>query len=212
MFDEETESLWPQMCAVAAIGSRQGTELVHVAAIEMRWEAWKARHPETLVVSSETGFDMDYHRYPYGSYETNEFLLFGLAEPVDTRLHMKDRVFGIPEGDGGGLAIPFDELAGNGTWMIRTLIDGETVVVLWDDEARAAASFHPQTQDGVPVVLRVDRRGFVDAETGSVWNVEGVAVAGPMKGASLAPYLGTVTAFWFAWSAFHPATRIWGQE
>jgi len=48
---------------------------------------------------------------------------------------------------------------------------------------------------------------FVDAETGSRWNILGRAVAGPAKGAQLqrAEYLDT---FWFAWAAYQPHTRI----
>ena len=39
MFDEETGSLWSQMCLSASLGDRQGTQLVQIPATEMRWDA-----------------------------------------------------------------------------------------------------------------------------------------------------------------------------
>ncbi|MCH7489803.1 MAG: DUF3179 domain-containing protein [Gemmatimonadetes bacterium] len=212
MFDVETESLWPQMCEVAAIGSKQGTQLVRVRGFEMLWEAWKDRYPETLVVGSETGFDFNYLLYPYGFYEVDDFLLFGTQGPVDPRLPLKERVLGIP-GEDGGMALPFSTLESSGTTTILQLgIDRGTALVLWDATAGTAAAYLPQTVAGELVTIRTSGNGFMDTETGSLWNVEGVAVEGPMTGARLAIYDGAFVAFWFAWSQFHPDTRVWTVE
>ena len=212
MFDEETGSLWSQMCLSASLGDRQGTRLVQIPATEMRWDAWKKRHPETLVVSSQTGFDRVYDENPYESYETSDFLLFGLRRPVDDRRPLKERVLGIPDGD-GGIAIPFGVLAQIGsTAAFRTTIAGEVVQVLWDGEARAARAFYPRTDDGTEIFLRTEGTGFVDNVTGSTWNVEGRALEGPLAGSSLVAHEGSFVAFWFAWSAFHPKTLLWTSE
>ncbi|MCH8935360.1 MAG: DUF3179 domain-containing protein [Gemmatimonadetes bacterium] len=213
MLDEETETLWAQMCSQAGIGDRQGTQLVQIPAIEMLWVAWKARHPNTLVISSETGFDRNYARNPYEFYVVNDMLLFPLRDSVDPRRPLKERVLGIPDGGGGGIAIPFGELTGSAeTTVIQTEIAGEIVQVLWDREARAAMAFYPRTTDGADATLRPVGTGFVDQETGSVWNVEGRAVSGPLAGSSLVAHEGSFVAYWFAWSAFHPLTRIWTGE
>lgn len=212
MFDEETGSLWPQMCLSASVGDRQGTRLVQIPATEMRWDAWKKRHPETLVVSSQTGFDRVYDENPYESYETSDFLLFGSRLPIDDRRPLKERVLGIPDGD-GGIAIPFGVLAQIGsTAAFRTTIAGEVVQVLWDGEARAARAFYPRTDDGTEISLRTEGTGFVDKVTGSTWNVEGRALKGPLAGSSLVAHEGSFVAFWFAWSAFHPNTLLWVEE
>lgn len=213
MLDEETETLWAQMCSQAGIGDRQGTQLVQIPAIEMLWVAWKTRHPNTLVISSETGFDRNYARNPYEFYVVNDMLLFPLRDSVDPRRPLKERVLGIPDGGGGGIAIPFGELTGSAeTTVIQTEIAGEIVQVLWDREARAAMAFYPRTTDGADATLRPVGTGFVDQETGSVWNVEGRAVSGPLAGSSLVAHEGSFVAYWFAWSAFHPLTRIWTGE
>ena len=48
---------------------------------------------------------------------------------------------------------------------------------------------------------------FVDAETGSTWNVLGQATDGPLVGAELEA-VAHVDTFWFAWAAFRPDTEI----
>ena len=49
---------------------------------------------------------------------------------------------------------------------------------------------------------------FVDAETGSVWNILGRAVKGPMAGEQLTPIV-HANHFWFSWGAFRPDTKIY---
>jgi hypothetical protein len=50
---------------------------------------------------------------------------------------------------------------------------------------------------------------FKDRETGSRWQqATGTAISGPLKGSQLKPLI-LITEFWFAWSEFHPETRIY---
>jgi hypothetical protein len=211
MFDEATGSLWSQMCALAGDGDREGTRLVQVPAVEMRWAAWKARYPTSLVVSGDTGHDRDYRQNPYELYELNDLLLFPLPDSLDVRRPMKERVLGVPDG-AGGIAFPFGELAGSAaTTVVQTEVGDTIVQVLWDEDAGAAMAFHRRTESGREAVLRPDGLGFVDAG-GTTWNLAGRAVAGPLQGERLVPVEGAFVAFWFAWSAFHPLTRIWTSE
>jgi hypothetical protein len=62
--------------------------------------------------------------------------------------------------------------------------------------------------DAVLTFTREADGDFRDAETGTSWNNLGRATSGLMKGAEL----GIVfhgNAFWFAWAAFRPETRVW---
>ncbi len=212
MFDEETGSLWPQMCQLASAGDRAGTRLVQVPAVEMLWDTWKTRHPETMVVSSDTGWDREYTRNPHEGYELSDVLFFPSQDSIDARRPMKERVLGIPDG-AGGLAIPFGvlEQAGN-IVAFSTTVAGELIQVLWDGEARAARAFFPRTTDGTAVSIQTANGQFVDTATGSVWNIEGLAMQGPLAGSQLAIQESSFVAYWFAWAAFHPDTRLWTQE
>lgn len=212
MFDEETETLWPQLCRAAVAGPREGTELVRVAAVEMAWEAWKDRHPNSLIVSANTGFTREYSRYPYSSYEQTDFLLFPMPRPLDPRRPVKERVFGVPDGDGGN-AFPFAELETIGPTAALTIrLGSRDVLVLWDGTARAAAAYLPETTDGERVTLRGAGVGFVDDETGTIWDVEGRALQGPLAGGRLVAHAEAFVAFWFAWAAFHPQTGVFLGE
>lgn len=51
---------------------------------------------------------------------------------------------------------------------------------------------------------------FTDKETGSNWDLEGQATAGPLAGESLS----FVTSFlteWYGWLAYHPETDIFSE-
>ncbi len=213
MFDRASgESLWPQMNREAGCGPRIGTDLEMVPAIEMRWDGWVSLHPETKVVSSNTRLVRDYTRYPYGDYEQlgNTRLLDPRTE-IDERRPPKERVLGIPDGDGGGIAFPFGTLAGDGDAAARVVEEtagGQPVVVFWDGVRDGARAYRP-VLDGEPLTFEVHGGEIVDTETESTWRIDGVAVAGPRAGAALEPVENAYVAFWFAWAAFQPQTRLW---
>ncbi|HLF50079.1 MAG TPA: DUF3179 domain-containing (seleno)protein, partial [Methylomirabilota bacterium] len=73
--------------------------------------------------------------------------------------------------------------------------------------AVGATAVYSRVVDGRALAFEPAPAGFRDAETGSVWNLLGRAVSGPLAGRELRP-LPHVDAFWFAWAAFHPATSI----
>ncbi|MFN2477418.1 MAG: DUF3179 domain-containing protein, partial [Chthoniobacterales bacterium] len=65
MYDRETESLWSQLAMKAISGSRAGTELRLLAADQQTWRAWRGKHPNGEVLSSQTGYSRDYGQNAY---------------------------------------------------------------------------------------------------------------------------------------------------
>jgi hypothetical protein len=49
---------------------------------------------------------------------------------------------------------------------------------------------------------------FEDLETGSTWDITGLAIAGSLEGTSL-EVARHANHFWFAFAAFYPGTEIW---
>jgi len=96
LFDRSTDSLWSQMRLEAICGPFQGTRPKLLPVVQATWAAWKSLHPETTVVSFNTGFRRNYDAYPYGSYDQigNEQLLFPQST-VDRRLPLKETVLGV---------------------------------------------------------------------------------------------------------------------
>lgn len=218
MYDRRNPaSLWPQMNREAGCGEATGTALPMVAIVEMTWQRWRELHPETAVLSAQTGiYSADRYRvYPYAQYdyeeEDNPFVLFDI--PIDARRPPKERVLGLPSGD-AGIAFPFGTLAdragADGVAIVEDTLDGDPYVVLWDTRAQGAMAFRPRTTDGQAVTLGVEDSGvIVDLETGSAWSVDGRARSGPLAGARLDAIPEAYVAFWFAWAAFHPDTALW---
>jgi hypothetical protein len=212
MYDRNRpESLWPQMARSARCGARTGTTLAMVPVIEMTWAAWRGLHPDTRVISGDLGLGRNYTLYPYGSYdqEGNEQLLFPLQN-VDRRRPVKERVLGIPLA-GGGMAFPFGELARAGDVAVVPFeSDGEDLVVLWDERARAAMAYRPIAA-GQTLTLEVRVGAIVDRETESTWDVDGLARSGVLRGQRLEAVAEAHVAFWFAWAAFNESTQIWTE-
>jgi hypothetical protein len=49
---------------------------------------------------------------------------------------------------------------------------------------------------------------FVDKQTSSQWNFDGISIEGPMKGKHLLR-LPIDEGYWFEWAAFHPGTQVY---
>ncbi len=211
MYDRtDRESLWPQMNREAGCGPRTGAALTMLPVMEMTWDGWKALYPDTRVVSEQTGFLRNYtpSGYPYGNYETpsNGSLIFPMQ--IDGRREPKERVLGIPDGD-GGIAFPFFALDAAGPFRaVHSTVGGLDVVVFWDRAKAGATAFRPRagTRD---LTFEARENGLFDTETGSRWQLDGVAVEGLLSGERLEPVDDAYVAFWFAWALFQPQTFLW---
>ena len=52
-----------------------------------------------------------------------------------------------------------------------------------------------------------DASSLTDLETHSSWNAYGLCLEGPLKGTQLKALI-LMPEFWFAWSQFHPQTKV----
>ncbi|MFN2398131.1 MAG: DUF3179 domain-containing protein [Gemmatimonadaceae bacterium] len=211
MYDRRAgESLWPQMMRGARCGRADGTRLPMVASLEMTWAGWKALHPQTTVVTGNTGFPRNYRSYPYGDYRRidNPTLLAPIPR-VDTRRPPKELVLGIPSGADAGLALPFGTLAAIGpVAAVHVAVDARSIVVFWDASAAGAAAFSADTPAGT-LTFKARNGRIDDVETGSTWRLDGRAINGPLAGTQLIPIADAYASYWFAWHNFHPGAALW---
>ncbi len=91
LYDRETESLWSQLGGVAVTGSLAGTSLPLLPVTVTTWEHWKSEHPQSLVLSFETGFQRDYLRDPYRD------LQLGRRLALVIRFNGKTKLYPFPE-------------------------------------------------------------------------------------------------------------------
>jgi hypothetical protein len=211
LYDRGTDSLWSQMRVEGICGALSGTRPALLPVVQSTWAAWKSLHPDTTVVSFDTGHRRDYTRYPYGSYDQigDDQLLFPNSV-VDRRRPLKEVVLGLVH-DGVTRAYPYGALGGRS--VVNDVLADRPVVVVFDAGARMALAFDRRLgEQTLSFVLEASAGAFPfairDIETGSVWDLTGTAVAGPLTGTRL-PQVATFSAMWFAWAAFHPETEIW---
>ncbi len=108
LYDRQSESLWSQIKSEAIAGPMKSTRLVAIPVSHTTWRDWRARHPDSQVLSTDTGYRRNYQVDPYPNYGRNGRLYFPVAEE-NKEYRRKSLVMGL-EIDGRFKAYPFDEL------------------------------------------------------------------------------------------------------
>ena len=207
MYDKSTESYWPQSLGKAVVGERTGTVLRKIPVDVTRWGDWKKAHPDTKVLSRETGFARQYGSNPYGSGRDFADIRFRLGvEKPDPRLPAQAIVYGVEAG-GAFKAYP-DAVVGE-LAVINDAV-GDVPVVVWLDAAIGGPKAFLRTVEGKGLTFAVQDGLFADEETGSGWDAGGMAVSGQLKGTQLERIVHEPV-FWFAWAAFHPETALYSK-
>ena len=108
LYDQQTESLWSQLMSQAISGQMKGNRLESLPLSHTTWRDWKARHPDTRVLSTDTGFRRNYRVNPYPNYSSSGQIYF----PVNhsSRLYSRKSIVLGLEVDGKFKVYPFDEL------------------------------------------------------------------------------------------------------
>lgn len=94
MYDRKTDTYWTQIDGIAIVGELTGMELKEISIDTVVWRDWKKEHPDSKVLSKETGHIRAYGVDPYGSYYEDSNLFFPV-ENEDNRIHPKTVIFGI---------------------------------------------------------------------------------------------------------------------
>ena len=122
--------------------------------------------------------------------------------------------------NGEAVAYPYETLEKIG--VVNDTVGREEVVVIWQAgtvspldsgttasgrDVGAAAAFSRQINDQI-LIFTFEGGAIKDEETGSTWNVLGLATDGELVGTQLTPVI-SINHFWFSWAAFKPQTRIY---
>lgn len=80
IYDRGTGSLWSQLTGEAITGSKIGMKLIKLDSSIISWGVWKKNHPDTKVLSTDTGYIRDYELFPYDDKDTFENKLIKAEE------------------------------------------------------------------------------------------------------------------------------------
>lgn len=210
MYDRQTDSQWPQILGVAISGPNKGVVLDEIPLAWTSWARWRRQYPNTLVLSTETGYFRSYGRDPYGSYERagTYYDSGGPFFPImtqDNRFPPKKVVIGVKAG-GQRLAISKDNLQARKVANLN--LSGTPIVALYDSDLDVARVFVRSAGTTV-LTFRSNGGRLVDETTGSIWTGEGRAKEGRLAGTQL-KQVSSFDVMWFAWKAFFPETVVVG--
>lgn len=139
LYDDRTESLFSQILSKAISGPLVGENLMPLVSTHTTWGKWKTLHPDTQVLSTDTGYVRDYTRNPYGDYGSSRVLYFPVSSSADkpNTFHPKETVIGLIDGSNIKM-YPFSELDKNGRPEFVDIINGKRYTVIWDSVNKSA--------------------------------------------------------------------------
>lgn len=117
MYDRTSNTLWQQITGEAIMGEKLGQHLTILPMTMVEWGEWKATHPDTQVLTLDTGFGMDYNNDRYTQYIENDQIYFPVGN-TSSVMHPKTVVHGIDAGE-LHFAINEKELKEKGTATVQ---------------------------------------------------------------------------------------------
>jgi len=202
MYDRTTDSWWPQMLATAIDGPMTGETLDEFRVVWTTAEAWAERHPDSLVMTDDTGYVRRYETDPYGSYAplggyyARERTMFTPLSSPDEG-HAKSVVIGARTERG---AVAFDKATLLSERVLTGSVGGDGADVVAVADPGLSTGHVYRNPDGLPV--EPDGDAYRVGSEGDGFG------AGDLP---LEPVL-ALDAMWFAWAGFYPETAFVGEH
>lgn len=141
LYDRQTQSLWSQLMSQAISGHHKGRQLQSLPVLHTTWRNWKSKYPDTLVLSTDTGYNRNYRNSPYATYLKSPQTMFPLSS-VSRQYHPKEDVLGV-EIEGQFKVYPFIELE-KGQAEFTDTFNGQRITIRYDKINRTASIFNQQ--------------------------------------------------------------------
>ena len=210
--DRETGTLWQQATLKAISGPLKGTQLKRYPFLLTTWGAWRKLHPQTLVLKPLPGYA---ERLAAENKIINQGIFFGGGPAPagafghDNRLPPRTEIFGLEIGS-EAKAYPLSAL--RQVHVVNDVVGGEHVLIVYQPESETTTAFLAQYHNKA---LRFEAVGsqaqiLTDLQTHSRWNAYGLCISGRLEGARLKSLI-LEPEFWFAWSEFHPRTKLYAS-
>ncbi len=202
MYDKATQSLWNTTWGEPVIGPLvdQDIRLERSYLVTTTWGEWKRRHPDSKVLSLDTGYSRNYDEgVAYRQYFATDELMFSISTS-DDRLNNKDEILALtfPQFSEDTMAISASFLQNKPIYVNRL---GSVEFVVLTDTSGAnrvyEAKNHSFTSYDQDVTL-IDSKGMK-------WSLsEDELKSGDLVLARLPAH----RAFWFGWHSAFPDTTL----
>jgi hypothetical protein len=203
MYDQDTQSLWNTLWGTPVLGPLvdENIQLERLSIVTTTWGEWRRRHPDTTVLSLDTGHFRDYSEgEAYREYFGTDDLMFTVPV-LDHRLRNKDEVLGLvfPQQPDKPLAIAADYLSERPVYHDR--IGDLRFVVLTDD----SGANRVYAVEDVTFITWDGERTVIDRQ-GNKWQLSEDSLAA--ADGRLLYRLPAHRAFWFGWYSAYSHSRL----
>jgi len=150
LYDHQTGSLWSQIRSQSISGALKGTKIRPVVTAHTTWPVWLSRYPDTQVLSTDTGYSINYRKSAYTEYKRSRQLMF----PVKNRSNKysnKELVLGVTIGD-TFKAYPFKELRKQDRTSFDDSIGGTGLTIEWHEKEKFARAISSDGEE-IPTVI-----------------------------------------------------------
>jgi len=213
MYDRLTNTVWNAITGETAFGPLAAGDITleRLPVVVTDWGTWLLEHPDTSVLSLETGYTRDYtNGAAYAEYFNDpNFIMFPVWQQDTSQQENKEVVFTLVLDDtpkAYPLATIIPEAVVN-----DTLGGVEVVIIARENPERefsepGGASVRAYERGNHTFTLGANYRELID-ENGALWRVTEENIVST-NGETL-PRIAGHLAFWFGWYGFYPNTLVY---
>jgi hypothetical protein len=205
MYDRGTKSLWHSLTGEPVVGTlaHSGIRLTVLPVVVSTWGQWKSDHPETKVLSLDTGHRREYvPGAAYGGYFASPDTMFPVWRR-STVLPTKSYVFALTI-NGTPKAYPLATLERER--VVNDTLGGEPIVLVAEARGRTVRAYRRGEHR---FALAPEPSAVID-ERGVRWRVTEEALV-PAGGAGMLDRIAGYVSYWFGWYVFNPRTLVYGH-
>ncbi len=200
--DASTGTWWYQATGEAAAGPLKGQHLQELPYEQSTLGEWLLKHPNSLIMQPDEASDGDY----------TDLIGYDRIQAVDRDTANKNKDTLTRKSWVVGVIINKQPKAYNWRKLIKDNLVNDSVaatpvlVAIEPDKN----TFHAWNRlaDGKKLTFKLQKGRLNDNETGSVWDWDGLCIAGVYKGRRLSK-IQAYQEYWHSWKHFHPATLYW---
>ena len=214
MYDRNTDTVWNAITGEPAFGplTTSGVVLDVLPVVVTDWASWLAEHPDTSVLSLDTGFRRNYaNGAAYSDYFNSADLMFPSWQQDTALIENKEMVFALRL-QGEAKAYPLATIIPER--IVNDGVGSRNVVII--AEATPEREFFEPGGAAVRAYARQDYTFVAGADDatlksadGRSWRISEEALLA--EDGERLDRIGGHLAYWFGWFGFYPDTAVYGE-
>ncbi len=214
MYDRNTDTVWNAITGEPAFGplATSGVVLDVLPVVVTDWASWLAAHPDTSVLSLDTGFRRNYmNGAAYSDYFNSADLMFPSWQQDTALIENKEMVFALRL---GGLAKAYPLAAIIPRRIVNDRLGATDVVIIAEATPErdffepGGAAVRAYASQGLNFSAGADDASLV-SDDGRAWRITEEALLA--EDGQRLERIGGHLAFWFGWFGFYPDTLVYGE-